>query len=149
MAELFEGHDKGKFEIYGFSFGPDTNDAMRKRVAAAFFRFIDVRRKSDREVASLSRSLGIDIAVDLKGYTQDTRLEIFAERCAPVQVSYLGYPGTLGTDFIDYVIADPVRGTVPSDAWINVAKTILTKYNVAVNPVMIATYQNLWPSRGA
>ncbi len=106
MAELFERHDKSRFELIAFSFGPDRDDTMRRRVAAAFDRFIDVRERSDREVALLSRELEVDIAVDLKGLTQDARPGIFAWRAAPVQVNYLGYPGTMGADFIDYLIAD-------------------------------------------
>ena len=112
MAELFERHDRERFELFAFSFGADPRDAMRARVAAAFEHFIDVDDKSDREVVTLSRELGIDIAVDLKGYTENARPGIFAERCAPIQVNYLGYPGTLGADCFDYMIADKV--TVPS-----------------------------------
>jgi protein O-GlcNAc transferase len=106
MAELFERHDRNRFELTAFSFGPDTGDAVRKRVAAAFDRFLDVRAMSDAEIAALSRKHGIDIAVDLKGHTQDTRMGIFARRAAPVQASYIGYPGTVGVGYIDYVIAD-------------------------------------------
>ncbi|HEY0802789.1 MAG TPA: tetratricopeptide repeat protein [Steroidobacteraceae bacterium] len=106
MAELFELHDKRKFEIVAFSFGPETRDPMRQRLENAFDRFVDVRLSSDREVAQLSRDMGIDIAVDLKGFTQDSRPGIFAHRAAPIQVSYLGYPGTMGADFMDYVFAD-------------------------------------------
>jgi predicted O-linked N-acetylglucosamine transferase (SPINDLY family) len=108
MAQLFECHDKSQFELYAFSFGPDTQDAMRQRVVAAFDHFIDVRSHSDQAVAQRSRELGIDIAVDLKGYTRDSRPGIFACRCAPVQVNYLGYPGTMGAPFMDYLIADKV-----------------------------------------
>lgn len=108
MAELFEAHDRTRFELFGFSFGPDKNDEMRQRVSAAFEHFIDVRDRSDLEVAAQARALGIDIAVDLKGYTQDARPGIFAAGCAPIQASYLGYPGTLAAPFMDYVIADPV-----------------------------------------
>jgi predicted O-linked N-acetylglucosamine transferase (SPINDLY family) len=79
---------------------------MRNRVKQAFSQFIDVTAVSDKAVAQLSRELGIDIAIDLKGFTQDTRLGIFSYKAAPVQVSYLGYPGTLGSDYIDYLIAD-------------------------------------------
>lgn len=107
MAELFEQHDRTKFELIAFSFGPDIADSMRQRIYPVFDRFIDVRENSDREIAELSRALYIDIAVDLKGYTADNRFGIFAYRAAPIQVSYLGYPGTLGADYIDYVIADP------------------------------------------
>ncbi len=106
MAELFERHDKSKFELTAFSFGPDKEDSMRERVAAAFDRFIDGRSLSDRELALQARSLGIDIAVDLKGFCQDSRTGIFALRAAPVQVNYLGYPGTMGAEYIDYLIAD-------------------------------------------
>jgi predicted O-linked N-acetylglucosamine transferase (SPINDLY family) len=106
MAELFERHDRVKFEWVGFSFGPDVNDEMRKRVSAAFDRFIDVRSQSDKDIALLSRNLEIDIAVDLKGLTHDMRVGIFSYRAAPVQVDYLGYPGTMGAEYIDYLIAD-------------------------------------------
>lgn len=112
MAQLFEVYDAEKFELYGFSFGPDIQDEMRHRLSCAFDKFLDVRDKSDREIALISRDLSIDIAVDLKGFTQDSRVGIFAERCAPIQVNYLGYPGTMGADYIDYVIADK---TVISD----------------------------------
>ena len=108
IAELIELHDKSKFEIFGFSFGPDQDDKMRKRISKAFDQFIDVNLKSDKEVAQLSRDLKIDIAVDLKGFTQFSRFGIFVERCAPIQVNYLGHPGTLGADCIDYIIADKV-----------------------------------------
>ncbi|MDP2881696.1 MAG: tetratricopeptide repeat protein [Azonexus sp.] len=108
MAELFELHDKSRFELIGFSFGPDAQDEMRGRASAAFDRFIDVRDHSDQEVAQLSRDLGIDIAVDLKGYTKDSRHGIFACRAAPIQANYLGYPGTMAADFMDYIIADRV-----------------------------------------
>jgi predicted O-linked N-acetylglucosamine transferase (SPINDLY family) len=106
MAELFERHDKSKFELIAFSFGPETKDKMQLRVSQAFDHFINVASLSDLEVALLSRELGIDIAIDLKGVTQDYRLGIFSYRAAPIQVSYLGYPGTLGADYIDYLIAD-------------------------------------------
>jgi len=108
MAELFELHDRTRFELVGFDFGPASDDAMRRRVQASFDRFIDVRRMSDREVAGLSRDLQIDIAVDLKGYTEDCRPGIFAGRAAPVQANYLGYPGTMGAAYFDYIIADRV-----------------------------------------
>ncbi|UCV19604.1 O-linked N-acetylglucosamine transferase, SPINDLY family protein [Ferribacterium limneticum] len=106
MAELFEEHDPSRFELYGFTFGPHSDDEMRQRLVAAFDYFFEVGDISDCEVAKLSRELGIDIAVDLKGYTQDSRTGIFAERAAPIQVNYLGYPGTMGSGYFDYVIAD-------------------------------------------
>jgi len=106
IAELFERHDRARFRVTAFSFGPDTNDAMRARLAAAFDGFIDVRDRADTDVALLARELGIDIAVDLNGFTEDSRTGIFALRAAPIQVNYLGYPGTMGAEYIDYLIAD-------------------------------------------
>jgi predicted O-linked N-acetylglucosamine transferase (SPINDLY family) len=106
MAELFELHDKNQFELIGFSFGPMANDEMRHRLEKSFDQFIEVGNKSDIEIAQLSRRLNINIAVDLKGFTQDSRTGIFANRAAPIQVNYLGYPGTMGADYIDYIIAD-------------------------------------------
>jgi predicted O-linked N-acetylglucosamine transferase (SPINDLY family) len=117
IAELFEAHDKEKFELIGFSYGPDQKDEMRERVVAAFDRFIDIRDMSDIEVAELSRELEIDIAVDLKGYTEDARSGIFSYRAAPVQVSYLGYPGTMGASYIDYIIADSTVITAESQPY--------------------------------
>jgi predicted O-linked N-acetylglucosamine transferase (SPINDLY family) len=114
MAELLEVHDTTRFELYGFSFGPDKQDDMRQRVSATFDKFVDIRRMSDRDVARLSREFGIDIAVDLKGYTQDSRPGMFAEGCAPIQVNYLGYPGTMGADYMDYVVAD--RTVIPPES---------------------------------
>ena len=108
MAELFERHDRNRFELFAFSFGPPRQDEMRQRLTAAFDHFLDVRDKSDLEVAAMSRALGIDIAIDLKGYTQDSRPGIFSYRAAPIQVNYLGYPGTMGAPYMDYLIADPV-----------------------------------------
>ena len=106
MAELFELHDKSQFELIAFSFGPIKHDEMRQRLEKSFDQFIEVGNKSDVEVAQLSRGLKIDIAVDLKGYTQDSRPGIFACRAAPIQINYLGYPGTMGAEYIDYIIAD-------------------------------------------
>ena len=108
MAQLFELHDRSKFEVHGFSFGPNINDEMRDRLFRGFDLFHDVCSKSSRDIAKLSRGLDIDIAVDLKGYTKDARTELFAEGCAPIQVAYIGYPGTMGNDYIDYVIADQI-----------------------------------------
>jgi len=113
MAELFECHDKKKFELIAFSFGPDTQDQWRQRVFLCFDQFVDVRLKSDREISLLARKMEIDIAIDLKGYTRNCRPNIFAEGCAPIQVSYLGYPGTMAADYMDYLIAD--RTLIPEE----------------------------------
>lgn len=106
LLQLFEAHNQARFETTAISFGLDTPSEMRSRLKGAFSRFVDVRRKSDREVAQLLRDLEIDIAIDLNGFTTDCRAMIFAHRPAPVQVNYLGYPGTMGVDFIDYILAD-------------------------------------------
>jgi predicted O-linked N-acetylglucosamine transferase (SPINDLY family) len=106
MAELFERHDRSRFEILGFSFGPESTDEMSRRVSTAMDRFINVGTLPDRDIALLSRELEVDIAVDLKGFTRENRAGIFAEHAAPVQVNYLGYPGTMGANYIDYLIAD-------------------------------------------
>lgn len=108
MAELFERHNRARFEVSAFAFGPDDNSAMRRRMAAAFDTFEDVRAQSDLEVAKLLRSREIDIAVDLNGHTHEARPGIFSHRPAPVQVNYLVYPGTTGANFMDYVLADRI-----------------------------------------
>ncbi len=108
IAEMLERHDRSRFEIAGFSFGIDDRSEIRKRLAAAFDEFHDVRRRSDREIAELLRERQVDIAVDLMGYTQDYRLGVFAHRPAPIQVNYLGYPGTTGAPYIDYIVADKI-----------------------------------------
>jgi protein O-GlcNAc transferase len=107
-AELFELHDRSRFEVLGVSYGVDDGSEIRRRLAAAFDHFHDVALRSDREVAELLLDLDVDIAVDLKGHTQRGRPAILACRPAPVQVSYLGYPATMGVDFIDYVLADGI-----------------------------------------
>lgn len=112
-AEFLEGHDRSRYEVIAFSFGPDTQDDLRKRLERAFDRFVDVRDKSDQEVVLLARSLNIDIAVDLGGHTGYSRTRVFALRAAPIQISYLGYPGTMGADYIDYLIGD--RTVIPEE----------------------------------
>ena len=106
MAGLIESHDRSRFEVLAFSFGPDKHDETRSRLVAAFDRFTDLGNRSDSDVASLARTLELDIAIDLKGFTQNSRPGIFALRAAPIQVNYLGYPGTMGADYMDYLIAD-------------------------------------------
>ena len=114
MAGLFDYHDRSRFEPIAISFGPNGDGEMRERLKGAFERFIDVGQKGDREVAKLVRDLEADIAVDLMGYTTDSRPRILAFRPAPVQVNYLGYPGTMGADHIDYILAD--RIVIPDEA---------------------------------
>ena len=111
MAGVFEHHDRSRFDTTAISWGPDDGSALRTRVKDSFDHFLDVRGKSDAEVAVLLRRNEIDIAVDLKGYTQHGRPGILAHRAAPVQAQYLGYPGTMGTRDIDYIVG--VRVLVP------------------------------------
>ena len=105
-AAMFELHDRSRFDVLGFGFDCDDGSEARRRLVKAFDRFYDASGRSDREVARLLHSLEVDIAVDLKGHAASARLGILALRPAPIQVSYLGYPGTTGADFIDYIIAD-------------------------------------------
>ncbi len=107
MAELFERHNRDRFEVVAYSYGPDDNSPMRARLISAFDRFVDIRALSHREAARRIHADKVDILVDLKGYTYHARPAISAYRPAPVQVSYLGYPATMGADFIDYIIVDP------------------------------------------
>jgi protein O-GlcNAc transferase len=107
-AELFERHDRSRFEVIGVSFGPDDGSDLRSRLVAAFDRFIDVTELSDQDAAQLINNLQIDIAVDLNGHTREGRFGILASRPAAIQVSYLGFPATTGAQFIDYIIADPI-----------------------------------------
>lgn len=105
-ARMFESHDRDRFEVIGVSLGPETDDPMRRRMKAAFETFIDARGLDDDALARLLREREIDIAVDLQGFTSNSRPGVFARRPAPVQVNYLGYPGTLGSGFHDYILAD-------------------------------------------
>jgi predicted O-linked N-acetylglucosamine transferase (SPINDLY family) len=110
-AELFERHDRSRFEIIGVSLGPDDKSELRSRIARSFDHFQDFRTASDRDVAAFIRSAGVDIVVDLGGYTDRARPGVLRYRPAPVQVNYLGYAGTMAADFVDYIVADKV--TVP------------------------------------
>ena len=107
-AELYEVHDRNLFEIYAFSFGPDTKDEMNLRIKAGVDHFYDVRTMSHKEVVILARSFEIDIAVDLGGFTQYARPEIFAMSAAPIQLGYIGYLGTMGANYYDYLLADQI-----------------------------------------
>jgi predicted O-linked N-acetylglucosamine transferase (SPINDLY family) len=108
MAGVFEGHDREHFETIALSLRAVPPGAFGQRVRAAFDRFIDVTAQSDERIGRLIRELEIDILVDLMGYTRGTRLGVLARRPAPLQVSYLGFPGTLGVPYLDYLIADEV-----------------------------------------
>lgn len=111
IAELIELHDRRRFEIIGVSLGSATPSPMRDRLQRSFDRFLDASPHHDRNVAETLRQLEVDIAVDLMGYTHGCRPGILACRPAPVQVNYLGYPGTMGAPYVDYIVAD--RTLVP------------------------------------
>jgi protein O-GlcNAc transferase len=113
VAELIELHDRKRFEIAAYSCGPETGDAMRTRLRSAFDRFVDLRPLASSDAAARIRADKVDILVDLKGYTLDARTEIVALRPAPIQVSFLGYPVTMGAPFIDYFVVD--RFVVPAE----------------------------------
>ena len=106
-AGIFESHDRSRFVLSAFSSGPRTGDEAQMRIQHAFEDFVDVRNLPDREVAALARHRGIDIAIDLGGHTADSRTGVFALRAAPVQASYLGFLGTMGSPYMDYLLADP------------------------------------------
>jgi len=107
LIETFEAHDRARFETHAFSFGADDGKALRRRIHDAFHVFHDVSALSDTEAARAIHGAGIDILVDLKGYTLGARTGVMMLHPAPVQVNFLGYPGTLGADICDYIITDP------------------------------------------
>ena len=107
-AELFERHDRGRFEVFGYSYGPDDGSPMRRRLERAFDRFVDIRPLSHAQAAQRIRADEIDILIDLKGHTLNARTATLAARPAPIQVNYLGYPGTMGAAFMDYIIVDRI-----------------------------------------
>ena len=113
-AELFELHNKEQFEIIAFYYGAKTQDEMHIRLTQSFDQFIYARTMSDLEVTKLSRKLQIDIAIDLGGYTKNHRTGIFSYRAAPIQLSYIGYLGTMGVEYFDYLIAD--RTIIPESS---------------------------------
>ena len=108
MARIFELHDRSRFVVHGYGCAPNPDDAMRQRLLASFDHFHDVKALGDAEIAERAREDGIDIAIDLTGHTANNRFGIFPHRAAPVQINYLGYPGTLGSTAIDYIIGDAV-----------------------------------------
>jgi len=113
VVELFEMHDKSKFELFAFSTSTKLKSRIRERIESSFDEFIDVSNIEDKEIANLAREKKIDIAIDLGGFTQNTRSSIFAMRAAPIQINFLGYPGTVGSSYIDYNIAD--RCVIPNE----------------------------------
>jgi len=133
IAELFEKHNRALFRIILFSFGKTIEDEMQYRIKSSGVEYIDIETLSDQDVVLLSRSLGVDIAVDLKGHTKDSRPRVFEYRCAPIQVTWLGYPGTVGSKNIDYIIADHI--TIPvGDENFYTEKILRLPYTYQVNP---------------
>lgn len=113
IAGVFEQHDKSRFATIALSLGVDDQSRIRERMINAFDQFYDVQNQGTLQIAQLMRELEVDIAIDLGGYTSDTRTDIFASRPAPIQVNYLGYPGTMGSDYFDYILAD--RHVIPAE----------------------------------
>lgn len=113
FVHLFEEHDRARYETIGVGFGAPPQDAFGERLKGSFERFVDVRDRGDREVAAMLKAWQVDIAVDLMGYTKGSRPGIFALRPAPIQVNFFGFPGTMGADYADYIIAD--RTVIPED----------------------------------
>jgi predicted O-linked N-acetylglucosamine transferase (SPINDLY family) len=113
MARLFELHDRSRFQLHAYSWDNEQGSTLRQRVASAFEVFRDIRGLADQQAAELIHQDQIDILVDLKGHTRDGRLPILAHRPAPVQVHHVGFPGTLGAPFVDYLVAD--RFVVPPE----------------------------------
>ena len=107
VAELFEQHDRERFVVCGLSYGPDDGSPMRHRIISGCDRFVDLRELTNAQAAEKIRAEQVDILIDLQGHTKGARTEILALRPAPIQVNYLGYPGTMGCDFIDYILVDP------------------------------------------
>jgi protein O-GlcNAc transferase len=122
LVGIFEGHDRESFEVNALSLRPPDSHPFGRRVHDAFDRFIDVSSKSDTDVAALMHEMEIDIAIDLTGFTEGQRTGIFALRGAPVQVNYLGFPGTLGAPYIDYIIADDF--VIPPDSQAHYAEKV-------------------------
>jgi predicted O-linked N-acetylglucosamine transferase (SPINDLY family) len=123
IVGIFEHHDKDRFETVAISFSRDDKSETRTRIETAFDRFIDVQEMNDSQVAALMRDMEIDIAIDLNGYTGDSRTAILAQRPVPVQVNYLGYPGTMGAPYIDYIIAD--RIVIPEEHRVHYSEKVV------------------------
>ena len=108
LADLIERHDRARFEVIGVSWGADNGGTFRHRLAQGFDRFLDIREQTDADAAAQLRGMNVDIAIDLKGFTQGSRPGIFNLRPAPLQVNWLGFPGGMASPVHDYILADPV-----------------------------------------
>lgn len=114
LARVLELHNKEDFEIIGFSLATAKQSDIKDRLLNAFDQFFEVQHLSDLEIANLSRELGIQIAIDLNGHTSHNRSQVFSYQAAPIQINFLGYPGTLGNKKIDYIISD--KTVIPKDS---------------------------------
>ena len=123
VVELFEMHDRSRFEVLGFSYGRDDGTPIRRRLERAFDSFVDVRPLRAADIARRIHEQEIDVLIDLTGYMTDTRVEVLAWRPAPVQAHYFGYPGPLGADAIDYLLVDPF--VVPPDQIANYTEKLV------------------------
>ncbi len=123
LVGVFEGHDRARFEITGIAIGPTAADAMRLRLESAFEHFIDAKAMSNAAIAAMMRDRQIDIAIALDGWTTGDRVGVLAARAAPIQINYLGFPGTMGTAFIDYIIAD--RFVIPAGAEVHFSEAVV------------------------
>jgi predicted O-linked N-acetylglucosamine transferase (SPINDLY family) len=122
-VKMLECSDREKFEIFAFHYGPIVNDEYNLRINAAFDHFINVSEMSDKEIASLALENSIDIAIEFNGFMKDERIGILAHRPSPIQINYLAYPGTMGADFYDYIVADETL--IPEDQKSNYAENII------------------------
>ena len=113
ISGMLANHNHNIFEIFIFSYGPNKDDIMNKKARDFADHYIDISGLSINEIFKITEKLKLDIAIDLKGYTKKSLIKIFQYRIAPIQINFLGYPGTLGVDFIDYIIADPI--IIPED----------------------------------
>ena len=125
--DIFKNHDKTKFEIYGFSLLKNKKDEWNQNIENYFTEFFYVNDKSDDEIAYMTKKIGIDISIDLNGFTNDGRQGIFYKRSAPIQINFLGYPGTMGANFYDYIIAD--RTIIPESKKDNYTEKIIYQEN--------------------
>lgn len=107
MAKVFKVHDRSRFDVFGYAVAGSKFDTMQTKIAETFDKFKDVHGLSNQAIKETVHSDEIDIAIDLTGYTKDGRSGLFASRLAPIQINFLGYPGSMGADFMDYIVADP------------------------------------------
>ena len=122
-VNMLEYSDKENFETFAFHYGPNTQDEYRLRITSAFDHFIDVSGMLDKEIAQLALEKEIDIAIEFNGFMKDERIGILAHRPAPIQINYLAYPGTMGANFYDYIVADSTL--IPEDQKINYSENII------------------------